>query len=159
MPLTSIQISQIEALLPLHPIGRIAFRDPEELLKALSFIMFNEKKVLENAIDLIDDEPCLLTCIQCSNYQRFLWRVPSKKHTYICLGESHLLFRSLCIDQSLEFYCPCKSFFEQTRFSSHKVVCKHLLALRLAHHLQRIRIEVVPNEVFIDMMSADTRQP
>ena len=85
--MTSAQISQIEALLPLHPIDKIAVREPDEVLKALAFIMFNERKVLEHTMDLIDDEPCLLTCIQCSDYQRFLWRVPSKKHTYICLGE------------------------------------------------------------------------
>lgn len=86
MPLTPLQISQIEALCPLYPIDMIPPRDTEELFKALSFLLFNENRLLENAIDLIDHPSPRISCVQSSSFRRYLWKVSSKKHTYICLG-------------------------------------------------------------------------
>lgn len=114
----------------------------EEVLRALSFIMHGDTKLLESALDILDDGDRVITCFKCANYSRYVWMVNSRRSSYICL----------------QLYCPCKSYFEKARVAANSsgakgIMCKHLLAIRIGHKLRTIRTEVTGHGRFVDMMS------
>jgi predicted nucleic acid-binding Zn finger protein len=114
----------------------------EEVFQGLSFIVYNQKSLLESAVDIIDSDAYFpITRYQCGNHARYLWRVSSRQHSYICL----------------EAYCPCRAFFDQSRFTKGPVICKHLLAIRLSSRLNRTKVEVLSNEAFVELIASDPR--
>jgi hypothetical protein len=93
MPCSTIQMEMLNALLPLElsqaviDHGKGTEDNQDETFRALSFILFNERRLLEHAIDILDDDQSMIVCFQSTTYNRFLWQVSSRKSSYICLGK------------------------------------------------------------------------
>lgn len=126
----------IDACVPIHEDS--VDSTPEKLLKTLTFILHDNFKLLDHALEVLDDEQQSIVRYQCSTYNRYIWRVTSRRNSYICLAA----------------YCPCRSYFEQSKVATSKVLCKHLLAIRIGHQLKTNKEEVLSNELFVELMSS-----
>jgi predicted nucleic acid-binding Zn finger protein len=60
----------------------------------------------------------------------------------------------VCLDK----YCSCPSYFNQVKLVQGKVevLCKHLLAIRVALMLKRFESEYVSDELFVELLCVDT---
>ena len=116
----------------------------EELLKALHFIFYDNLKIIDIALDIVDRGN--ITCIQSNSCDRCFWRVCSAPN-----ADEYTVFQS---------YCACRSYAEQCKHAvtgasaaTSTVMCKHMLAVRLAVLLNRIgRMSIVSDTVFVEMM-------
>ena len=121
-------------------------QEQDEVLKACSFILHDQRQLLEEAIAIIDQDHMLITRYQCSHHPRFIWKVSSRRNVYICFTN----------------YCPCRGFLDQLKtalpaanIDGGKILCKHLLAIRIGGKLRKIKEEVVNNDIFVGMMAGD----
>eukprot|EP01041_Mallomonas_annulata_P001369 gene1369-2642_t len=110
-----------------------------DIMNSLIFCLHDNVKLLENAVDVLD---CgFVREITCRPSKRSCWKVSgSKGKEYTCLRD----------------YCPCRSFFEQARLHSNDVMCKHLLAMRIAGPLGKLHIEEVSEDVFLAIISGSS---
>lgn len=122
-----------------------------EILKQLSFILDNHRKLLELSIDILlssnDDSETsnVYTVKQYINkeYDRSCWKVKgSQDNEYLCLKD----------------YCSCIHFFQQSKTiqGPHRIICKHLLAIKLAILLKKIHVEQVNNDKYIELLSTES---
>ena len=111
-----------------------------EVLKVARFVLFDHGKLVDSAVELIDEQKANGTPIKCyfsstgQQPPRKCWRVPgSEKGTeYTCLLH----------------FCPCQSFCEMSKAASpdRAVHCKHLSAVRIATALSLVNYQVSQDE-------------
>lgn len=74
------------------------------------------------------------------NASRICWKVPSAQGAhYMCLRE----------------FCPCRSFYELSKATRERVVCKHLLAILLAISFGSVNVQKVSDESFANFLCDD----
>ena len=100
--------------------------DPSVVLKAVGFILFDHRKLLESALEVLDQAEAQKRSIQqfqCEFSERVFWRVPgSGDKNYTCFAQ----------------YCSCPSFSNQAKKTSERILCKHLLALQVDISTRRL---------------------
>lgn len=102
-----------------------------ELMRVVAFLLSSERGLLEHTTEVLDT--CrIVQCVGRNSGRRF-WLVESsgKRNAYVCLG-GH--------------YCSCRSFLELSKRSSGVLLCKHLLAIRLAPYLSNVIEEFVEDD-------------
>lgn len=125
-------------------------KDPnfDNVLNFMRFALCDQTKLLDSAVDLLDNIKGNDTVIQCyhsnpvsnSTIKRKCWRIPgSDKGTeYTCLLN----------------YCPCANFTEMTKCASEGrvVMCKHLVAIRIATAMNLVSNETLNDDQFVGKM-------
>jgi len=114
-----------------------------DVLKSVSFILHDNRKLLESAVEILGEEPPATGVKQfvSSSCGRMCWKVRgSQDREYTCLAN----------------YCSCPSFFQQSKQADGKIYCKHLLAIKLATILHMIETETVSDERFVEVMCQET---
>jgi predicted nucleic acid-binding Zn finger protein len=123
------------------------FEDRDEndanLLRNLAFIFSNHRKLLESAIEIIDDKDnAMKRFISSTSPNRQFWKVKgSSNQEYLCLAR----------------YCPCPSYFQQARLLLPRPFCKHLLAITISRALNREEITTLSNEEFAKAISNEPK--
>lgn len=112
-------------------LKEIGYSDTESVLRAANFILHDEKKLLEVAVEVLDERPQPIRKVQSSCGRHFWLVAGSRGHTYVCL----------------ENFCHCRSFSEvllspqvvpgrpdqlPDEMKCDVPMCKHLLAVQLA---------------------------
>ena len=114
-----------------------------EVLKGLNFILFDNRKLLEAAVEILGEDG------QSGGVKEFIsnscgrkcWKVRgSHDKEYTCLRS----------------FCSCPSFLMQAKQAAGDVMCKHLLAMRVAAMIGMIESEEVSDERFVDLMCQET---
>jgi predicted nucleic acid-binding Zn finger protein len=138
MPCSQSQMRLINALLFESPEAK------ESVLKKVNFILHDQLNLVESSLDLLD-ECGHITRIICGSSGRMFWRVPSSQQRFRG-GKDYLC---------LEGHCPCRSFGEQARVlpATTTVICKHLLAIRIATACSMVKTEIVTESVFVEQLS------
>lgn len=98
--------------------------DTEEAFRALNFIMCDERKLLEAAVDVLDSLQYIEKFSSSSSSGRHFWKVAgSKGNEYLCLQK----------------FCSCRRYLELEKNESvmntnsdNVIVCKHLVAIKIA---------------------------
>ena len=108
------------------------------VLAAFSFLLSDNRSLLERAIYLVDDQEIIK--IQSSTTERHFWLLKnssgSKKY------------------RVLDSFCPCRYFFDQfRRVGKGGVLCKHIVAILIARSLHKVKLKVVPNEEFVGLLT------
>lgn len=113
----------------------------QDVLKSLNFVLFDNRKFLESAVELInEDVNCTVKQFNSISCSRKCWTIKGSHDTrYLCL----------------EAFCSCPSFLNQAKQIPGKVMCKHLFAIKLATVLGRISVETVSDEQFVDIICAE----
>ena len=95
----------------------------EEMFRALNFILCDERKLLEAAVEVLDSLQYIEQFSSGSSSGRHFWKVSgSKGNEYLCLQK----------------FCTCRRYLELEKNESHEstedafIVCKHLVAIRIA---------------------------
>lgn len=97
----------------------------EDTFRALNFILCDEKKLLEAAVDVLDSLQYIEKFTSGSLSGRHFWKVSgSKGNEYLCLQK----------------FCTCRRYLELEKNESHQsnsdetdlIVCKHLVAIQIA---------------------------
>jgi len=106
-----------------------------EVLRVTRFVLHDHSKLIDSAVELIDEQKANGTPIKCyisstgQQPPRKCWRVPgSEKGTeYTCL----------------QHFCPCQSYCEMSKAASpdRTVNCKHLIAVRIATVLSLVNYQ------------------
>jgi predicted nucleic acid-binding Zn finger protein len=118
-------------------------RAPEgEILKSLDFVLFDNRKLLESAVEMIGEDGKQgikqFSSISCG---RKCWKVRgSHDREYTCLSS----------------FCSCPSYLMQSKQASGRVLCKHLLAIKIAGMLGLVEKEEVSDERFVDLLCQET---
>lgn len=117
----------------------------DKVLKIAQFALHDLPKLMESAVDLLDSIKANQTIIRCYASQgpggrRKCWRMPgSDKGTeYTCMLH----------------YCPCPTYTELAGrvTEGRTVMCKHLVAIRLATALGIVNESVLGDEQFVAKM-------
>lgn len=141
MPCSHSQLELLDALLYGHPSSK------ENVLKKVSFILHDQLNLIESSLDLLD-ECSFITRVVCRSSGRMFWKVPSSQQRN----------RSVSGDKDylcLEAFCPCRSFGEQARTlpTTMPIMCKHLLAVRIATACSMVKSEEVSESTFVEQLS------
>lgn len=147
-----ISSEQWELLNLLMDKGKHVTMEIEEVLTAANWILSQESKLLEGSLEILDSmedkdspSPCpTIEAIYHEESNRHYWKVQSRSQDsgyYLCLQES----------------CSCPFFMASLRQgvqpdNLQKIVCKHLVAVRLATALRRVKISRVSLERFLVLM-------
>lgn len=145
---TYLQFQLLEELL--REKGTQNKLDEEDILKSLHFIFHDNVRSIELALDIVDKGN--ITMITSASCDRSFWRVSSSH-----MSEEYIV---------LKHHCACRSYSEQFRFavtathdqnqdkaSPVPVLCKHLLAVKIAILLDRVSNPIVVSDaIFVDMM-------
>jgi hypothetical protein len=148
---TSLQLQMLEQMLLDKEM--LVKLDEETKLKSLHFIFHDNTRAVEMALDII--EKGTIMAVKSFSCDRCFWRVSSSN-----MADQYVV---------LNHHCACKSFSEQFRMASsvshssvsHQtdrivqqlVICKHLLAVKIATLLNRLPDPaVVSDDAFVDMM-------
>ena len=92
--------------------------DESNILKSLNFILYDNHKILESAMDIVDDIDNKIIKYKSNSSSRHFWKVNgSQGNQYICF----------------EKFCPCQSFLQQARQTTENVYCKHILRFKQFH--------------------------
>ena len=109
--------------------------DPESSFGLLSHILCNDRKLCESAFEVLDSIQ-YITKYSSKSFGRTIWIVPgSRGIDYICLQR----------------YCSCRRFLELSKLSIHNdqsVLCKHLVAIKLANTFGKEKQIVSLREMF-----------
>lgn len=113
----------------------------DDALKQVHFLLHDHMKLLEASLELLDHERRKsVQMIEDEHGERCFWRVQgSREQDYLCL--SH--------------HCSCPSFQQLLRNSSdgqQHVMCKHLLAIKLAQILGLEERSKLPLDQFMERM-------
>ena len=111
------------------------------LLTNLAFVLFDNRKILDAAVDILDDSDNLIRHYGTTNAspRRQMWTVKgSLGSDYICL----------------ERFCPCPYYMQQARTRKGRILCKHLLAIKLFVAIKRENIQLLGDEDFAKVMCA-----
>jgi hypothetical protein len=117
---------------------------------------------LEGALNILDNEPSLITKVVSATSQRALYLVQgsgstSKNKTdneiYLCFISNDYT------DAHSMHHCSCRSFWERSRSNGSATLCKHLLALQLLPSLgiKCHTIEVLSDEEFANIVMTRLR--
>lgn len=115
----------------------LAAKDSDAVLRAFYFALHDQAKLLEHAMDTIDVDSGRTKAvreIKESGSGRKCWKVRGSQ------GNEYL-----CLDQ----YCSCPSFMQLCRGHEMRVVCKHMVAVRLAKALHLVEYKEVNREEFV----------
>jgi predicted nucleic acid-binding Zn finger protein len=92
----------------------------EEMFRALNFILCDERKLLEAAVEVLDSLQYIEQFSSGSSTGRHFWKVSgSKGNEYLCLQK----------------FCTCRRYLELEKndnTSEDTIVCKHLVAIQIA---------------------------
>jgi SWIM zinc finger len=105
-------------------------------------ILWDHDHLLSNCLELLDDDRTEIRRIKSATTSRVFWKVPSQsfrgaqQRDYTCT----------------EKFCSCRSFSEMARTTTSEILCKHLLAVRIGTALNMIVEQVVPDNLFADLM-------
>jgi predicted nucleic acid-binding Zn finger protein len=119
----------------------------DEILKSVYYILENQSKLIESALDLLDSgESSGKRIIQYRDTSscRTFWKLNhrySKDKDYFCLSN----------------YCNCSSFSQLARGSSNSsgtLLCKHLLAVKIAVALDYLEKTELSTSQFVDVLSS-----
>jgi predicted nucleic acid-binding Zn finger protein len=113
-----------------------------EVLKSLDFALFDNRKLLESAVEMIGEDGRhsikQFSSVSCG---RKCWKVRgSQDREYTCLSS----------------FCSCPSYLMQSKQASGRVLCKHLLAIKIAGMLGSVEKEEVSDERFVDLLCQET---
>lgn len=111
------------------------------LLANLAFVLFDNRKILDAAVDILDDSDNSIRHYGTKNAspRRQIWTVKgSQGSDYICL----------------ERFCPCAYYMQQARTRKGRIICKHLLAIKLFGAIKRESIQLLDDEDFAKVMCA-----
>jgi predicted nucleic acid-binding Zn finger protein len=114
------------------------------VLRSISFILGDQASLIEHCLEMVDDPLNMIREIRTEATERCFWKVPSSTK-----GRDYLCLRS---------FCPCRSYYEQSKTANGVVMCKHLAAIRIATALGRVQITTVPDNLFVQMMSDAERE-
>mmetsp|Transcript_28666 Transcript_28666/g.58592 ORF Transcript_28666/g.58592 Transcript_28666/m.58592 type:complete len:144 (-) Transcript_28666:385-816(-) len=116
----------------------ISANEAEALLRSLNFVVEPEK--LDNAIQILDDRR-LRILITAAGRTCYDVQGSNKSDRYFCIVG----------------YCSCKCFFQLAMKTAGPVMCKHLLAVRLAPFLQKPEVlDVTDHELAKFMMQINS---
>ena len=111
------------------------------LLTNLAFVLFDNRKILDSAVDILDDSDNSIRHYRTLNASppRKMWIVKgSQGNDYICL----------------ERFCPCAFYLQQARNRKGRILCKHLLAIKLFVAIKRENVQILDDEEFARAMCA-----
>lgn len=141
-----ISDEQWELLELLVAKGKLVAMDIDELLTAANYLFSEQGKLLDAALEIIDTQDDqrfrpVHEYVEETSSRRY-WKVIGSHDTqYLCL----------------EGYCNCPFFMNAMRSHSAdvqgRIVCKHLIAVRLASALRRVEIHRLPLEKFMAGMN------
>ena len=121
--------------------------DREELLRMCRFYLYDQLKVLESAVDIVDGPfvsggvTSKVRCCHSHSGARSFWMVPgSRGAEYTCVSGG----------------CTCQSYLEMSKSAgvNVEVMCKHLIAIRLATALDMVAHETLSDESFVTQLSS-----
>lgn len=99
----------------------------EESIRALNFILFDDRKLLDSAVDVLDNLQYIDRCKSSSTTRHFCIVPGSKGANYLCLNR----------------YCTCPRFTEISKHpTKYNKLCKHLVAIKLAEVFGLIKEKV-----------------
>lgn len=109
----------------------------EKILRILAFQNF-DNRLVEAALDIVD-QPAAVFTIRGSDPHHKVWKlIGSKGNPYICLKR----------------HCPCRNYFELNKQSKEIILCKHLLAIRIANVLKLYEELIIDDDEFIRYRSS-----
>mmetsp|Transcript_71722 Transcript_71722/g.140887 ORF Transcript_71722/g.140887 Transcript_71722/m.140887 type:complete len:156 (-) Transcript_71722:358-825(-) len=114
-----------------------------EILKGLSFILFDHRKLLESAVEMLGDDGQSTGVKEyvSNSCGRKFWKVRgSQDREYTCLRS----------------FCSCQSYLIQTKQATTDVICKHLLAIKIADMMGLVEKEEVTDEKFVELMCQES---
>ena len=120
MEATDWQVGQIQKLKELT-----CDLPEEDVLRYVDAILCNNQALVDKALQLLDHP---------ENTVRLIRSTPSNRQFYCVRGSRSQSY--ICFDH----YCSCRSFFEQARKTEERLLCKHLLAIVLAHGLHKVEV-------------------
>ena len=114
------------------------FSAGEDVFRVAAFILRDERKLLEAAVEVLDQDKQPIRRLQSGSCTRHFWIVNgSKGSKYICF----------------EDFCPCRSFEENSMraapvntvpSTTSTALCKHLVAIAIAEAIQAfVPLEVI----------------
>ncbi len=121
--------------------------EPDELLRACRFFLYDQIKVLESAVEIVDGpyvserNVSKIRCIRSRSSSRSFWIVPgSRGAEYTCTSCG----------------CTCQNFLELSKSAgvNVEVMCKHLIAIRLATALDGVINETLKDEDWVNELSS-----
>jgi predicted nucleic acid-binding Zn finger protein len=102
----------------------------DEIISSFAFALYEKQALMGAALSLIDNSE--ITKLKSRTSDRYVWVVQgSKKTEYVVL----------------ERFCPCKSYFEQSKCERNPF-CKHIVAVYVAASLKRYKENIVSDEIF-----------
>ena len=122
--------------------NNIASSNEEKFLKALHFILTDNLKLLENALDIVEDDYYKIKLYKSLSSNRIFWVVPGS-------GRGKDYKEYVCINN----YCSCASYYEQAKNTVDPIICKHILAVKIASVLQMYISTPVSDDVFIPLLT------
>ncbi len=133
---TKIQVELIDLVCEQHTVSQSV--DEDSVLKQFGFILFDNLKLLESALDILDNDNDSIVKYTVDVSNRIVWKVKgSQGKEYTCLDS----------------FCSCPSFLQQVRQDpSGCIMCKHLLGVKLATCLKRATSRTVNNDKFVELM-------
>lgn len=114
-----------------------------EVMKAIDFVLFDARKLLEATIETLGDDgnSYAVKEIRSTSCSRKFWKVRgSHDKEYTCL----------------QAFCSCPSFLMQARQVKGTAMCKHMLAVKVAGMMGSIEHEDVTDERFVELMCLET---
>lgn len=152
--LQEAQLTVLNQLLEDEPCSK----GPCDETKALNFvryILWDQVKLVDSAVELIDNMKANDMSITCyaslpvtnSKIKRRCFRVPgsTKGTEYTCYPN----------------FCPCRSFFDmskQSQYPAQTVMCKHLIAIRVATLLGLVTTENLPDPQFVQKFCQESTE-
>ena len=112
-------------------------------MKGLSFILFDHRKLLESAVEMLGDDGQSTGVKEyvSNSCGRKFWKVRgSQDREYTCLRS----------------FCSCQSYLIQTKQATTDVICKHLLAIKIADMMGLVEKEEVTDEKFVELMCQES---
>ena len=148
------QLKQLDDLLNSEPCA-LGPCDETKVMKYLRSLLWDQVKLVDSAVELIDNMKANEMSIICyaslpvtnSKIKRRCFRVPgsTKGAEYTCLPN----------------FCPCRSFIDlskQSQSPAQTIMCKHLLAIRVATLLGMVTTENLPDPQFVAKMCQETTE-
>ena len=94
---------------------------------------YDDTKLMESALEILDKTNQIIEFRGSCKYRKIWKIIGSKDKSYYCLYN----------------FCPCQSYENNNKSSSKVVLCKHLLAIRIALALRKTLETVISDEEFI----------
>ena len=138
--ITETQIKLIQQLLNSRLESCDSF-DDSYILRNLNFVLYDNPKLLDASIDIIDNLDNKIIKYKSITSSREFWKVNGSH------GNQYLCF---------ENFCPCQSFLQQSKSATGQTYCKHILSIKLGSLFKRIVDEVISEELFISTLCSDS---